>query len=49
MQCANTNTFSFGQVTATAKKFTVKLLDQTGKPIKDVSGAACGPFTLTAK
>jgi alkaline phosphatase D len=49
MQCANTNTFSFGQVTATAKTFTVKLLDQTGKPIKDVSGAACGPFTLTAK
>jgi alkaline phosphatase D len=49
MQCANTNIFSFGQVTATAKKFTVRLLDQKGKPIKDVSGAACGPFTLTAK
>jgi alkaline phosphatase D len=49
MQCANTNTYSFGQVTATSKKFTVRLLDQTGKPIKDVSGAACGPFTLKAK
>jgi alkaline phosphatase D len=49
MQCANTNTFSFGQVTASSKKFTVRLLDQKGKPIKDVSGAACGPFTLTAK
>jgi phosphodiesterase/alkaline phosphatase D-like protein len=49
MQCANTNVFSFGQVTATSKKFTVKLLDQNGAPIKDVSGAACGPFTLKAK
>ena len=49
MQCANTNTFSFGQVTASSKKFTVRLLDQKGKPIKDVSGSACGPFTLTAK
>jgi alkaline phosphatase D len=49
MQCANTNSFSFGQVTATSKKFTVKLLDQHGKPITDVSGSACGPFTLTAK
>jgi len=49
MQCANTNTFSFGQVTATSKKFSVRLLDQNGAPIKDVSGAACGPFTLTAK
>ncbi|HEX6458659.1 MAG TPA: alkaline phosphatase D family protein [Thermoleophilaceae bacterium] len=49
MQCANTNTFSFGQVTATAKKFTVKLLDQNGKPIKDVGNKPCGPFTLKKK
>lgn len=49
MQCANTSTFSFGQVTATSKKFTVKLLDQNGKPFKDVGGGRCGPFTLTAK
>ena len=49
MQCANTNTFSFGQVTASSKKFTVRLLDQRGKPLQDVSGAACGPFTLNAK
>jgi alkaline phosphatase D len=49
MQCANTDTFSFGEVSASATKFTVRLLDQTGKPIKDVSGAACGPFTLKKK
>jgi alkaline phosphatase D len=49
MQCANTNVFSFGQVTATSKKFTVQLLDQNGAPIKDVSGGPCGPFTLAAK
>jgi alkaline phosphatase D len=49
MQCANTDTFSFGEVSASATKFTVQLLDQTGKPIKDVSGAACGPFTLKKK
>jgi phosphodiesterase/alkaline phosphatase D-like protein len=49
MQCANTDTFSFGEVSASATKFTVRLLDQNGKPIKDVSGAACGPFTLKKK
>jgi alkaline phosphatase D len=49
MQCANTDVFSFGQVSVTAKTFTVKLLDASRKPIKDVSGAACGPFKLRAK
>lgn len=49
MQCANTNTFSFGQVTASAKTFKVRLLDQNGRPLKDASGSACGPFTLKKK
>jgi hypothetical protein len=49
MPCANTDVFSFGEVSVTAKRFTVRLLDQTGKPITDVNGGACGPFTLTAK
>jgi hypothetical protein len=49
MQCANTDVFSFGQVSVTSKTFTVKLLDASRKPIKDVSGAKCGPFKLKAK
>ncbi len=49
MQCANTNVNSFGEVTASAKTFKVQLLDQNGRPIKDVGGGACGPFTLKKK
>jgi phosphodiesterase/alkaline phosphatase D-like protein len=49
MRCANTNQFSFGQVLVTAKALTVRMLDDKGKPYKDVSGAACGPFKLKAK
>jgi alkaline phosphatase D len=49
MKCANTDIFSFGEATATAKTFTVRLLDQNGRPFKDVSGGACGPFRLKAK
>jgi alkaline phosphatase D len=49
MQCANTDVFSFGQVSVTSKTFTVKLLDASRKEIKDVSGGKCGPFKLKAK
>ena len=49
MQCANTDVFSFGQVSVTSTTFTVKLLDTKRKEVKDVSNSKCGPFKLKAK
>ena len=49
VQCSNIDVFSYGQVKVTAKKLTVKLLDQTGKPVKDPDGKACGPYTIKKK
>ncbi len=48
-QCANLDTFSYGQVTVTAKTFTVALKDGDGKPVRDKAGKTCGPYRLGLK
>jgi alkaline phosphatase D len=48
MQCANLDTFSYGEVTVTSKKLTISPRDSRGRALKDGS-SPCGPFTLTKK
>lgn len=48
-QCASLDVFSYGQVTVTAKSFTVALKDGEGKPVRDKAGKACGPYRLRIK
>ncbi len=51
MQCAEINTFSYGQVTATRTKLTVQLKDLDGKPLVDQlpTPKTCAPIVLKAK
>jgi alkaline phosphatase D len=52
MQCANIDTFSYGEVTVTSNKLTIAPKDINGRALKDGDAAdspACGPFTLTRK
>ena len=48
MQCANLDTFSYGEVTVTSNKLTIAPKDSRGRPLKDGS-SPCGPFTITKK
>jgi alkaline phosphatase D len=49
MDCAATKSFSYGQVTVTAKELTIAPKDIDGQAVVQDDGTACGPFTLTAK
>jgi phosphodiesterase/alkaline phosphatase D-like protein len=50
LPCANLDVYSYGLVEVTAKKLTVRLKDQRGKPVRNVgSGPACKPLVVKAR
>ena len=48
MRCAALDTYSYAEVTATAR-LTVALKDAKGRPVREATGVACAPFVLTAR
>jgi len=49
MRCAALDTYSYAQVTVTARRFTVALKDAKGQPVREATGVACSPLVLTAR
>jgi phosphodiesterase/alkaline phosphatase D-like protein len=49
MECASTNVYSYTEVKVTSTAVTLTPKDLAGKPVKESSGAPCGPFTIAAK
>jgi alkaline phosphatase D len=49
MRCAALDTYSYAQVTVTARRFTVALKDLRGGPVREATGAVCSPLVLTAR
>jgi alkaline phosphatase D len=49
MRCAALDTYSYAQVTVTARTFTVRLKDARGQAVREATGAACAPLVLRAR
>ncbi len=49
MRCAALDTYSYAQVTVTARRFTVALKDAKGRPVREATGYECPPLVLTAR
>jgi alkaline phosphatase D len=49
MRCAALDTYSYAQVTVTARRLTVALKDARGRPVREATGVACAPLVLTAR
>ena len=49
MRCAALDTFSYAEVSVTAKRLTVALKDFEGRPVREATGVACSPLVLTAR
>jgi alkaline phosphatase D len=49
MRCAALDTYSYAQVTVTAKRLTVAMKDAKGRPVREATGAECAPLVLTAR
>jgi len=49
MRCAALDTYSYAQVTVTARRFAVALKDAKGQPVREATGAQCTPLVLTAR
>jgi alkaline phosphatase D len=49
MRCAALDTYSYAQVTVTARRLTVALKDVKGQPVTEATGYACPPLVLTAR
>jgi alkaline phosphatase D len=49
MRCAALDTYSYAQVTVTAKRLTVAMKDAKGRPVREATGVACAPLVLTAR
>jgi alkaline phosphatase D len=49
MRCAALDTYSYAQVTVSARRLTVVLKDSRGRPVREATGAACAPLVLTAR
>ena len=49
MRCAALDTYSYAQVTVTARRFTVAMKDAKGQPVREATGVACAPLVLTAR
>jgi len=49
MRCAALDTYSYAEVSVTARRFTVALRDATGKPVREATGTECAPLVLTAR
>lgn len=49
MRCAALDTYSYAQVTVTARRFTVALKDAKGRPVREATDVECTPLVLTAR
>jgi hypothetical protein len=49
MRCAALDTYSYAQVTVTARTLTVALRDARGRPVREATGSACAPLVLRAR
>ena len=49
MACSANDSYSYGQVTVTATKLTIRLLDLNGKPVIDANGSPCATITINKK
>jgi phosphodiesterase/alkaline phosphatase D-like protein len=49
MRCAALDTYSYAQVTVTARQLTVALKDAKGRPVQEATGYACPPLVLAAR
>jgi alkaline phosphatase D len=49
MRCAALDTYSYSEVTVTAKRLTVAMKDARGRPVREATGAECAPLVLTAR
>jgi hypothetical protein len=49
MRCAALDTYSYAQVTVTARRLTVALKDARGRPVREATGFECAPLVLTAR
>jgi alkaline phosphatase D len=49
MRCAALDTYSYSQVTVTARTLTVAMKDARGRPVQEATGVACAPLVLTAR
>ena len=49
MRCAALDTYSYAQVTVTARRLTVALKDANGRAVREATGVACAPLVLTAR
>jgi len=49
MRCAALDTYSYSQVTVTARKLTVAMKDARGRPVQEATGVACAPLVLSAR
>jgi alkaline phosphatase D len=49
MRCAALDTYSFAEVTATARALTIELKDAKGRLVREVTGTACAPLVLSAR
>jgi alkaline phosphatase D len=49
MRCAVLDTYSYAEVTVTAKRFVVALKDAAGRPVREATDVACMPLVLAAR
>jgi phosphodiesterase/alkaline phosphatase D-like protein len=49
MRCAALDTYSYAEVTVTARALTVELKDAKGQPVREATGTACAPLTISAR
>jgi len=49
MRCAALDTFSYSEVSVTAKRPTVSMKDAKGRPVREATGVACAALVLTAR
>jgi len=49
MRCAALDTFSYSEVSVTAKRLTVSMKDAKGRPVREATGVACAALVLTAR
>ncbi|MGH3137216.1 MAG: alkaline phosphatase D family protein [Gaiellaceae bacterium] len=49
MRCAALDTFSYSQVTVTARTLTVAMKDARGRPVQEATGVECAPLVLTVR
>ena len=49
MRCAALDTYSYAEVTVTARTLRVALKDARGRQVQEATGAPCAPLVLTAR